>query len=67
MDEDKLLPCPFCGGEAKLLEHKAGGGAAMWSVSIFCKICKVEISGATGLYTTEDFKMKMVDKWNRRT
>lgn len=63
---EELKQCPFCGGEVSFREHKAGGGAACWSVIIQCKSCKAEMSAATGLYTTEDFKKKMIDRWNRR-
>jgi Lar family restriction alleviation protein len=64
---NELKPCPFCGSEAVIRESKAGGGVACWSVFIKCPECRAEIAGVTGLYTDEDFKAKMVAKWNCRT
>ena len=35
MNEQKLKPCPFCGGEAKMLDY--------WGNYIFCRMCGAKI------------------------
>ena len=62
----ELKSCPFCGGEARLIESKVGGSAGVWAVYIKCPNCRAEMNGATGLYTDENFTEKMLSKWNRR-
>lgn len=63
---DKLLPCPFCGGEAEIV-----GGPEDWSptfndpdsggdpVSVVCKNCEC------GLHFFEDYE-KAIAAWNQR-
>lgn len=63
MAESKLLPCPFCGGEASFhtIQHPYGwhsdGCEAVW---IRCKIC--------GACSGIEFSRKSATEiWNRRT
>lgn len=55
-----LLPCPFCGGEARLFVHSEGG------VSVFCRKClvstKVLIDSPDFSFAVED----VIDIWNKR-
>ena len=51
----KLLPCPFCGGEARTHYVK---GYELWEVS--CGQCGVEMSA----YLSE---AEAIEAWNRRT
>lgn len=55
-----LLPCPFCGGEASVIDHHNDDG----SVSVGCAddTC-LGFSGIGWLYKTED---EAVEAWNRR-
>lgn len=56
---DKLKPCPFCGGEAKLHEaYDIEGNHAVWR--ILCTECNM----VTAYYNTPDC---VVDAWNRRS
>ena len=58
---DKLKPCPFCGGEAAL--HKIA--FFKHEAYVRCKTCGVrtlEFSSAT----MEDAKLKAIEAWNRR-
>ena len=50
---EQLKPCPFCGGEAKVLylPNKCG-----WNV--YCRMCEVEM-----LYDSEQ---EAIEAWNRR-
>lgn len=49
-----LLPCPFCGGDAKLF--KAAGGKASW---VQCTNCK---AGGTAAVTAKE----AIAVWNKR-
>lgn len=53
MSEIKLLPCPFCGGEAKVINL----GFNQYLIS--CKDCWAETIPTTGLENT-------IIKWNTR-
>ncbi len=63
MNEAKLLPCPFCGGEAHLDRH-----------DIFCDCgARIDIPqyvhgkvSIAGFPTYEEAIQKMIDAWNRR-
>lgn len=59
MPELKLKPCPFCGGEAYLLNM------ANCMVYVKCKSCKAETGGVhiEAGYCAND---KAVEVWNRR-
>ena len=52
MNEERLKPCPFCGGEARVTGYKS-----FW---IVCKECLSES-------TVFDTKNEAIKAWNRRT
>jgi len=54
---DKLLPCPFCGGEAKL-QHRPSD-ITKWQYTVICRQC-----GAEGECEASEYKAH--DKWNNR-
>lgn len=56
---DSLKPCPFCGGEAELVEHN--GGLVFYSVS-----CKNENCFAGAVDVRHFSKETIVEAWNRR-
>lgn len=73
MTEPELKPCPFCGGEAQLVEKgldERFGYASMWSAA--CGVCRVGYSfmdaqnpkGGYALGNTG--KPKAIAAWNRR-
>ncbi len=52
----ELLPCPFCGGKAKVKKHKLS--TIVFTVE--CKVCKCQ----THVQFTEE---EVIDIWNTRT
>lgn len=59
----ELLPCPFCGTEAHMLEGGTGGS---WFPYITCKnaLCSVRIYGTGALRDLK--RADAVQQWNRR-
>jgi Lar family restriction alleviation protein len=55
---DKLLPCPFCGGEAERVDIEEGENAG--GSCICCTVCQ-----ASG-YIEFGRKDNFVSNWNRR-
>jgi len=55
-DEVKLLPCPFCGGEAKV------AGYDICSFEVACTDCKAGV----GWVVDYQFKADAIAAWNRR-
>ena len=53
-----LKPCPFCGGEANVIEHRFHGLDSSYGVR--CKECKAETHQ---FYESEE---KAIEAWNRR-
>lgn len=56
---EELKPCPFCGGEAELVEHN--GDLIFYSVS-----CKNENCFAGAVDVRHFGKETLVEAWNRR-
>lgn len=52
----KILPCPFCGGEAKLDVHG-------WPMILYCTQCGVFIKSHLG---GEEGRNAVIERWNRR-
>lgn len=55
MSEEKLKPCPFCGGEATANESS---WRSWWHVWVICKNCGATIDKPT--------KEETIEAWNRR-
>lgn len=58
MSEIKLLPCPFCGGEAILETDKIGNEQKLYYVS-----CKDDCITQYGYSSTKEYA---IEKWNTR-
>lgn len=59
MSEIKLLPCPFCGGEAEIEEDYSYGYGLLFSYKPHCSQCGCSI----GLFSD---KTEAITKWNTR-
>lgn len=57
-----LKPCPFCGGEAMLINTFALGCE---SKSVHCIRCKAKVNNFSGV-TEDRSKQLAVEAWNRR-
>ena len=56
--ENKLLPCPFCGGEAYVKSAISLDDLNLGHVIISCFMCSASIQGQT--------VAQAIAKWNRR-
>ena len=54
-----LLPCPFCGSEARTVQIGGNGVPVEWYATCNSRVCGVE----TMLYDTEK---EAINVWNRR-
>ena len=57
-DSDRLLPCPFCGGTAEIVEVETGAVVAE------CQDCKA--SSAMHYACGDNPVPMLLEKWNRR-
>lgn len=60
--ETKLLPCPFCGGEAQLVHWT---NQLSWNANygVKCTSCKILLDSAHSYFHTEE---EAINAWNRR-
>ena len=68
---NKLKPCPFCGGEAKLSKESMGVGMGMTTTYYFaeCTNCKATSKRFDKILDAEteiECKLLAVLSWNRR-
>lgn len=68
MNDTKLLPCPFCGGEAYYRTPQHINGTAFDSMMIECKKCGASpYAVEVYQYDDEENKRAAIAKfWNRR-
>lgn len=61
MSEKKLLPCPFCGGEAKILYNRlrCGNYVSGGTFRVHCKNCGITTEGKKD-------RNKSIELWNTR-
>ena len=62
MSEIKLLPCPFCGGKAKVIRRKksCNDDGFLFEVSVKCEVCDSESRRCL----EDEYKAIMI--WNNR-
>lgn len=58
-DTEKLLPCPFCGGEADFEEED-------YSAHTYWRVICLECRCGTGGYCDNPGKKRAIDAWNKR-
>lgn len=64
MNENKLKPCPFCGGEASVeVGEEVHSFESMYPYKLFMAECRI-CGASTMLFETEE---KARDAWNERT
>jgi hypothetical protein len=62
--EEKLLPCPLCGGEAAITENICRAKNAERKYHAACNNYGCDLYG--GLKTWHRFKSDAIDAWNKR-
>ena len=67
MEDVKLKPCPFCGGEAYFLKPRTMNSSFV-SVGVECKMCGANPYGVLvyKFETDENKKKAVAELWNRR-
>lgn len=58
MSEIKLLPCPFCGGEAEFHPQKHHMNDFWNKNTIYCPTCDFRMEGVS--------RLQLFKRWNRR-
>lgn len=64
---DALLPCPFCGGKARVYYAQANDDAGIPCYGVSCEACKIMI-GTTRDGVTDFFRtaVEAANAWNNR-
>lgn len=62
-DADRLSPCPFCGGDAEIVEAAEAGPQAY---VVQCSNPTCQASSAVIFALMEDVKWLLMERWNRR-
>ena len=60
---EELKPCPFCGGEAVLVEKTSYGGNIF--VRVECKLCGA-MAGNESISLYHSAAERAIERWNRR-
>lgn len=72
-----VLPCPFCGGEAKFFVKCSSERGCGWQFGIYCSECnltmpktdyqvQVQLNEFGDVVTIVDERDKAIEAWNRR-
>lgn len=63
---ERLLPCPFCGGEPEML-RKGNNHRPKRSITIRCKGCRVERTDAAIRHGMDWLEHIATEHWNQRS
>lgn len=64
LEAEKLLPCPFCGGDAEL--RTSPHVPRQFGCRVVCETCGVHITRIGSSYDEADLKRGTIDAWNTR-
>lgn len=75
----ELKPCPFCGGEAKIVPKifSARGISRGWLFGVYCSNCdialpktdyrlEIQLDDLGGIMLLDDERQEAIEAWNRR-
>lgn len=66
--EAKLLPCPMCGGRARVLRIEAGAGT--FRTEIICSVCRLTLDWEQEFAFSSNASVMLnlnpIEAWNRR-
>lgn len=63
MNEIELKPCPFCGGEAKIIVVKKGFESIITCTTYYCGFMRHSFNNGD---TDENAALRLTTAWNRR-
>lgn len=63
MSDERLLPCPFCGGEAEVITTKTRQGQTS---SVRCSKCSCKVTILKPAFYDGDVEKDTVEHWNTR-
>ena len=62
----ELLPCPFCGGEARFRVYDLKGYRGKYEYIIRCDNCNIQFKESDVYQNKIKARQKVIDKWNTR-
>lgn len=63
MSKTELKPCPFCGGEAKIIVVKKGFESIITCTTYYCGFMRHSFNNGD---TDENAALRLTTAWNRR-
>ena len=69
MESEKLMPCPFCGGEAAVVDlgHRLYRPSCNHPYCVFCAACDLMFGYDSDYGGIFDTKKEATKEWNRRS
>lgn len=66
-DSDRLKPCPFCGGEAEIIQLDDEEAENFGGMAVECQTKTCRASSALIFPCGDDPRPLLLERWNRRT
>ncbi len=63
---DKLLSCPFCGGNGEIDEHKGKTASGHYTANAYCDTCSISMPNQQYGKTKEEAYNNAASDWNTR-
>lgn len=64
MEDNKLKPCPFCGGKAEIQVVEKGVKSIIYCTTYYCGFMRRSFNNGD---TDENAALRLATAWNRRT